>query len=404
MKNGYTFRFADDSIDDGMEVAVQAVEPDPSSSSSTASSSSSDANDEKLDEICVSWHDTLSSVPTHDAVTDRPIPTFVICQELVDALPIHSFQKIDGGVWRERLVDVAIRDDSEASEAADKVRSAVVRRYANAEVDETNNVTTASSVPSSSNAPDTSTPESMKKIPRLRFVLPPDTTPAIRSLLRVDGRGSPLKDNPAAAALDSLPVGSIIEACPEGLLVVQDIADRIVKCNGGAALIVDYGGDGSSGGDTLRGFWKHTQVHPLSRPGEVDVTADVDFGALREAVNSRMTLEQSISRKMRQERRGKKETSGDAMTKVAVDESSKKIAPALLPQAFGPISQGTFLAQMGIVQRVEKKIEDPKTTDEQAFEIYSAMERLIVAEQMGERYKVMAISPKKDGLFPPPGF
>ena len=404
VKNGYTFRFADDSIDDGMEVAVQAVEPDPSSSSSTASSSSSDANDEKLDEICVSWHDTLSSVPTHDAVTDRPVPTFVICQELVDALPIHSFQKIDGGVWRERLVDVAIRDDSEASEAADKVRSAVVRRYANAEVDETNNDTSASSVPSSSNAPDTSTPESMKKIPRLRFVLPPDTTPAIRSLLRVDGRGSPLKDNPAAAALDSLPVGSIIEACPEGLLMVQDIADRIVKCNGGAALIVDYGGDGSSGGDTLRGFWKHTQVHPLSRPGEVDVTADVDFGALREAVNSRMTLEQSISRKMRQERRGKKETSGDAMTKVAVDESSKKIAPALLPQAFGPISQGKFLAQMGIVQRVEKKIEDPETTDEQAFEIYSAMERLIVAEQMGERYKVMAITPKKDGLFPPPGF
>ena len=404
VKNGYTFRFADDSIDDGMEVAVQAVEPDPSSSSSTASSSSSDANDEKLDEICVSWHDTLSSVPTHDAVTDRPIPTFVICQELVDALPIHSFQKIDGGVWRERLVDVAIRDDSEASEAADKVRSAVVRRYANAEVDETNNVTLASSVPSSSNSPDTSTPEPMKKIPRLRFVLPPDTTPAIRSLLRVDGRGSPLQDNPAAAALDSLPVGSIIEACPEGLLMVQDIADRIVKCNGGAALIVDYGGDGSSGGDTLRGFWKHAQVHPLSRPGEVDVTADVDFGALREAVNSRMTLEQSLDRKIRKERRYKKETSGDAMTKVVPDESSETLTPALLPQAFGPTSQGKFLAQMGIVQRVEKKIEDPETTDEQAFEIYSAMERLIVAEQMGERYKVMAIAPKKDGLFPPPGF
>jgi hypothetical protein len=35
---------------------------------------------------------------------------------------------------------------------------------------------------------------------------------------------------------------------------------------------------------------------------------------------------------------------------------------------------------MGIVQRVEKKIEDPETTDEQAFEIYSAKERLIVVE------------------------
>jgi SAM-dependent MidA family methyltransferase len=107
---------------------------------------------------------------------------------------------------------------------------------------------------------------------------------------------------------------------------------------------------------------------------------------------------------MRLERRGKKETSSYASTKVAVDESSEKVTSALLPQAFGPISQGKFLAQMGIVQRVEKKIEDPETTDEQAFEIYSAMERLIVAEQMGERYKVMAIAPKKDGLFPPPGF
>jgi SAM-dependent MidA family methyltransferase len=48
---------------------------------------------------------------------------------------------------------------------------------------------------------------------------------------------------------------------------------------------------------------------------------------------------------------------------------------------------------------VDKKIEDPETTDEEAFEIYPAMEWLIVAEQMGERYKVMAFAPKKDGLF-----
>ena len=63
-----------------------------------------------------------------------------------------------------------------------------------------------------------------------------------------------------------------------------------------------------------------------------------------------------------------------------------------------------FLAQMGIVQRVEKKIEDPSTSDDEAFELYSAMERLMLAEQMGERYKVLAIAAKKDGVFPPPGF
>jgi NADH dehydrogenase [ubiquinone] 1 alpha subcomplex assembly factor 7 len=288
----------------------------------------------------------------------------------------------------------------------------VIRRYTTADAP---GAVDASPVSSSSNddAPSPPPPPGgvAKKIPRLRFVLPPDTTPALRSLLRVDGRGSPLRDNPSAPSLDSLPVGSIIEACPEGLLLVQDIADRIERCRGGAALIVDYGGDGSSGGDTLRGFWRHTQVHPLSRPGEVDVTADVDFGALREAVNRRMSLEESLERRMRREegraRRGRK--GGNATDEVVVggapsEDGSKTTAHDIRPEAFGPISQGKFLAQMGIVQRVEKKIEDPETTDEEAFEIYSAMERLIVAEQMGERYKVLAIAPKKDGLFPPPGF
>jgi NADH dehydrogenase [ubiquinone] 1 alpha subcomplex assembly factor 7 len=250
-----------------------------------------------------------------------------------------------------------------------------------------------------------------KKIPRLRFVLPPDTTPALRSLLQVNGRGSPVPGNPSSSSLNSLPVGSIIEACPEGLVLVQDIADRIEKCHGGAALIIDYGGDGSSGGDTLRGFWKHTQVHPLSKPGEVDVTADVDFGALREAVNRRVSLSESLERKRRQEERGRTgnvksaNSNGSEETTASVDDFyGSNEGKHLRPEAFGPISQGRFLAQMGIVQRVEKKIEDPETTDDEAYELYSAMERLLLSEQMGERYKVLAIAPKKDDLFPPPGF
>ncbi len=88
----------------------------------------------------------------------------------------------------------------------------------------------------------------------MRFVLPPDTTPALRILFLIDGRGSPLQDNPSAHSLDSLPVGSIIEALPEGLLLVQDITDWTERCRGGAALIVNYSGDGSPGGDTLCGF------------------------------------------------------------------------------------------------------------------------------------------------------
>lgn len=298
-------------------------------------------------------------------------------------------------------MDVAVRDEEEASEAANSVRMAVARRYASADSNDT--ASSLSSVTSTSSPDMSPPPEINKKIPRLRFVLPPDTTPALRSLLQVNGRGSPIPDNPSSSSLNSLPVGSIIEACPEGLVLVQDIADRIEKCRGGAALIIDYGGDGSTGGDTLRGFWKHTQVHPLSKPGEVDVTADVDFGALREAVNRRVSLSESLERKRRQQQRGRARNASSVNGSEETTTGPSEGEPSR-PEAFGPISQGSFLAQMGIVQRVEKKIEDPETTDEEAYELYSAMERLMLAEQMGERYKVLVIAPKKDFLFPPPGF
>ena len=378
-EKGYSFHLVSDDDNFSNEEKMTNVE---------SSSSSQDTQHT----ISVQWHDVLSSVPTHDA-DGNPIRTFIICQELVDALPIHSFQKIEGGFWRERLIDCAIRDDSEASEAANDIRNAAARRYANAESSPVvSNTPTASAVPG-------------EKVPRLRFVLPPDTTPALRTLLRVDGNGSPLKDNHAGSSLDSLPLGSVIEACPEGLILVQDIADRIEKCHGGAALIIDYGEDGASGGDTLRGFWRHTQVHPLSRPGEVDVTADVDFGALRESVNRRVSLEESLKRMRGTGKKTDTHTVEDAELvselKEKVSERSKEI---LQPEAFGPIPQGQFLASMGIVERVERYIENDETTDDQAYELYSALERLVAPEQMGERYKVLAIAPKKEKMFPPPGF
>ena len=133
---------------------------------------------------------------------------------------------------------------------------------------------------------------------------------------------------------------------------------------GGSALIIDYGQEGST--DSIRAFSKHKQVNALSRPGEINVTADVDFAALRYAVNA--TAE------------------GDSH------------------HAFGPVTQGKFLISMGAAKRVSDLIENENTTDEQAEDLYTALERLVLPEEMGERYKVMAIAKKKDGIFGPPGF
>ena len=295
------------------------------SDSETADESSTQSTTGEKQVITVHWYSTFRDFVA--STKESQISTYVICQEFVDALPVHVFEKsVDG--WRERMVDVAVAPE-------DQDESAPIEKEP---------------VP-------TGTPE---KKPRLRIVLSPNVSPACKTLLNVNPENGQKED-------DDSPVGQVCEVCPEGILLMQDIA-KLLQRNGGAALIVDYGQEGST--DSLRGFSRHQQVNFLSRPGQVDITADVDFSALRHAVNQ-----------------------------LVVDVKDDKSI-----FAFGPITQGRFLASMGIVERVVGLIEDEKTTDEEAEDLYSALERLIAPEQMGERYKVLAIARKKDAIFAPPGF
>lgn len=47
---------------------------------------------------------------------------------------------------------------------------------------------------------------------------------------------------------------------------------------GGFSLFVDYGHKGNRQTTSLRAYQNHQLVDPLSNPGSVDLTADVDFG------------------------------------------------------------------------------------------------------------------------------
>jgi NADH dehydrogenase [ubiquinone] 1 alpha subcomplex assembly factor 7 len=275
----------------------------------------------------------------------------------MDALPIHAFQKTDKG-WRERLVDLAV---TESKSDISLVDSETNNRQASRSLSQYSTVEDVNDLKLHTNG----------KRPRFRFVLAPGRTPALTSLLNVNPEGR--VEGMGSVKLDSAPEGSIIEVCPEAMILAQDIALRIDSCTG-AALIIDYGDEGSS--DSLRAFNMHKQISVLSSPGMVDVTADVDFKALREAVNIGL---ESIWNNNTRGKLGK-------------------------PIAFGPITQAKFLASMGAMERSIMLIEDEKTSDEQAEELYNALERLVSPEQMGERYKVLAIAYKKDGIFPPPGF
>jgi len=177
----------------------------------------------------------------------------------------------------------------------------------------------------------------------LTFAVHPDPLPGFDAVL---------PPNVAAA-----PVGSLYEwRSPEHAVA---LAQHVAQC-GGAALIIDYGHVTSAVGETLQAVGRHAFADPLARPGEVDLTAHVDFAALARAASS-------------------------AGARV-----------------HGPITQGEFLRRAGIEARARAL--KASATPSQAADIDSALARLTAsgASAMGALFKAIAITdPKLTAL---PGF
>jgi NADH dehydrogenase [ubiquinone] 1 alpha subcomplex assembly factor 7 len=91
----------------------------------------------------------------------------------------------------------------------------------------------------------------------------------------------PLFDKFVPEALRKAVVGDIFEWRSDQ--VALEIGRRLVRF-GGAALIFDYGHFDSAAGETLQAVGSHAFADPLRTPGEVDLTAHVDFQALAQAV------------------------------------------------------------------------------------------------------------------------
>ena len=65
----------------------------------------------------------------------------------------------------------------------------------------------------------------------------------------------------------------------------MELGRRIAR-DGGAALVIDYGHAESAVGDTLQAVGQHAYADPLSAPGNIDLTAHVDFQALAQAAEA----------------------------------------------------------------------------------------------------------------------
>jgi NADH dehydrogenase [ubiquinone] 1 alpha subcomplex assembly factor 7 len=141
--------------------------------------------------------------------------------------------------------------------------------------------------------------------------------------------------------------------------VAMELGRRILR-DGGAALVIDYGHVESAVGDTLQAVGQHAYADPLSAPGDLDLTAHVDFQALAKAVE------------------------------------------AMGAAGFRPIEQSQFLRRLGIEARATAL--KTKTADAPTSEIDAALSRLIGEGRtgMGALFKVAAFAHPSLGA--PPGF
>lgn len=80
------------------------------------------------------------------------------------------------------------------------------------------------------------------------------------------------------------PEGAVLELGAAANAVVAHLATQIAA-QGGAALLIDYGGDGGYG-DTLQAIHHGQKSDPLAAPGQSDLTAHVNFKAVAEAASA----------------------------------------------------------------------------------------------------------------------
>lgn len=78
------------------------------------------------------------------------------------------------------------------------------------------------------------------------------------------------------AGADHAPDGTVFEVAPARGAVMQTMAERIAA-SGGTALVIDYGHLATGFGDTLQALKAHEYDPVLAHPGEADLTSHVDF-------------------------------------------------------------------------------------------------------------------------------
>ncbi|KAG8773765.1 hypothetical protein FRC12_002322 [Ceratobasidium sp. 428] len=254
----------------------------------------------RVAEGALQWHDTLGEL-----TSSEDFFTVFIAHEFFDAIPIHIIEKFPDG-FQEVLIDI------------DRTAQAMAI---------------------------TSTSSSTKSQPsNFRYVLSGRLSPLAHTL----GQSSP--------RFADLPTGSRIEVSPASWSIARTVGKLINAPGGGAGLVIDYGDD-KAFGSSFRAFQKHKIVDVFYQPGMCDLTANVDFAYLKEAL---------------------------AVTGT---------------KCHGPLTQQVFLTNMGAVVRLQKLLDATKDNARRAA-LEKGAQRLVDPLNMGTQYKVLGMSSASGAAYP----
>ena len=141
------------------------------------------------------------------------------------------------------------------------------------------------------------------------------------------------------------PVGSVREVNEAALDFCQALAAR--KAVG---LFIDYGPANSAAGESVQAIHNGAYADPLTTLGNADLTAHVDFAAIKRVVNTQ-----------------------------------------------GPVKQNHFLTSLGLYQRSDRLAQRHPN---KAMDLRLSVQRLTAPEAMGSLFKVLAVCPPDLPLLP----
>ena len=138
---------------------------------------------------------------------------------------------------------------------------------------------------------------------------------------------------------------------PLSMVITEHICNYLKDFGVGSLIIIDYGGI-ESRNFTLRGFKDQKEWDVLLDPATADLTADLNFGSLKSIASNSLSV-------------------------------------------YGPTTQNIFLHKMGIRERIISLIK--KSNKEQSLSHVNSYEYLTSDQFMGERFKVLAVTPEGNG-------